>query len=172
MLSARGFAVVLVLLLAACGSDDDSTGTDDTGATSTTQGVAADDPGTTAGTVDEVGGQQQDGADGAAASDDDAPTDDDDTHEDAAAADHVVEITYADGAVVGGPATIETATGESVLLIVTSDVDEELHVHGADVYGALTAGAATEISFTADIPGQFEIELEDRGQLLATLITT
>lgn len=87
-------------------------------------------------------------------------------------ADHVVEITYAEGAVVGGPATVETATGESVLLVITSDIDEEVHVHGADVYGEVSAGDTTEIAFVAEIPGQFEIELEERGQLLATLVTT
>ncbi len=89
-----------------------------------------------------------------------------------AESDHRVEITYADGAVVGGPATIEAATGDVVTLVVSADVDDEVHVHGADATTAVVAGETVEVTFTADIPGQFEIELEDLGQLLATLVTS
>ncbi|MGI9602314.1 MAG: hypothetical protein ACR2QE_10545 [Acidimicrobiales bacterium] len=87
-------------------------------------------------------------------------------------ADHTVEITYANGAVVGGPATIETGIGDVVTMVITSDIDEEVHVHGIDVTADLVAGEATEVTFTSEIPGQFEIELEGLGQLLATLVTS
>ncbi|MDH4168317.1 MAG: hypothetical protein OEW42_01890 [Acidimicrobiia bacterium] len=89
-----------------------------------------------------------------------------------AESDHRVEITYADGAVVGGPATIEAATGDVVTLVVSADVDDEIHVHGADATAVVAAGETVEVTFTAAIPGQFEIELEDLGQLLATLVTS
>ena len=59
--------------------------------------------------------------------------------------------------------------GETVRFRVTSDVDEEIHVHGYDITKAVPAGETVPVSFKADITGIFEIEFHNSGALLAQL---
>jgi len=70
-----------------------------------------------------------------------------------------IVVSIAGGAIDGG-GRIEVETGSQVRLVVTSDVADEIHVHGYDVFGDLEPGVAAVIEFTADIPGIFEVELE------------
>ncbi len=71
----------------------------------------------------------------------------------------VIEVVFAGGSVQGG-GRIQVARGQSVVVRVTSDVTEEIHVHGYDVFLDLEPGVAGELEFVADIPGVFEVELE------------
>lgn len=73
----------------------------------------------------------------------------------------VVEIVVEDGAVVGGVETIHVELGSMVRFVVTSDTSDHVHVHGYDLFFDVTPGEETEIMFTADVPGIFEVELED-----------
>lgn len=82
----------------------------------------------------------------------------------------VVEIVIADGEVVGGPARTEVDLGDTVRFDVTSDTDDHVHVHGYDLFADVEAGGTAELEFTADIPGQFEVELEDAGFGIAELV--
>jgi hypothetical protein len=68
----------------------------------------------------------------------------------------VIEI--ADGA-VDGSGVIEVSLGETVDLWVVSDIDDELHVHGYDLVFEVEAGVPLNLSFAADIPGVFEVEV-------------
>lgn len=70
------------------------------------------------------------------------------------------EFTIQDG-VVEGPERVEVNLGDEVVLVVTSDVADEVHLHTYDVMVDVEAGETVELSFTADIPGIFEVELED-----------
>jgi cytoskeletal protein RodZ len=79
-----------------------------------------------------------------------------------------IEITVADG-VVTGPGRAEVAIGRRVNILVTADVDDEVHLHGYDVKADVGPSKAALIEFDADIPGIFEVELEDAGLLLAEL---
>ena len=88
---------------------------------------------------------------------------------DAAGADVVIEIEIVDGSVVGGVEQVEIPIGSTVALVVTADIDEELHVHGYDVFAELTAGVPGTLVFEARIPGVFEAELEGRGQRIVDL---
>lgn len=81
-----------------------------------------------------------------------------------------VEVEVRDGEVVGGVQRVEVDTGERVLLVVTSDVADEVHVHGVDITREVEAGGAVDVDFTADIPGVFEIELEERRLQLVELV--
>ena len=81
----------------------------------------------------------------------------------------VVEVTYAGGEVTGADARVPVKLGEQVVLRFTSDVVEEIHVHGYDLYVDLTPGKTEEITFTADIPGSFEVELHEAGRPLYQL---
>ncbi len=80
----------------------------------------------------------------------------------------VIEVTIADGEVTG-PARPSVAVGETVTIVVTSDVADELHVHGYDLFVTLAPGTPAELEFTADIPGIFEVELEGSHQLVFDL---
>lgn len=71
----------------------------------------------------------------------------------------VVEVVVADGEVTGG-GRVEVDLGEEVVLRVTSDVADEVHIHGYDLRAEVAAGGTIEIAFTAAVPGIFEVELE------------
>ena len=51
--------------------------------------------------------------------------------------------------------------GSQVRLQVTSDVDDELHVHGFDVEKPLRPGSTTTVELTADQQGVFEVETHE-----------
>ena len=52
---------------------------------------------------------------------------------------------------------------------VTSDVTEEVHLHGYDLTAPVSPGSPGIIEFTAEIPGVFEVELEDAHKRLFEL---
>lgn len=81
----------------------------------------------------------------------------------------VIEATYAGGEVTTAQPRVELSLGEEVVLRVTSDVDEEIHVHGYDLYEDIPAGGTGEVSFTADLPGAYEVELQQAGRPLVQL---
>lgn len=76
----------------------------------------------------------------------------------------VIEASYAGGQVTGVDARIEVPLGGKVLLRISSDVAEEIHVHGYDLYVDIPAGGTGEVAFTADLPGAYEVELHDAGR--------
>jgi hypothetical protein len=65
--------------------------------------------------------------------------------------------------------TVEVAVGDEVILVVSSDKPDEVHVHGYDQTDDVGPKERAEIEFTADIPGVFEVELEEAAQLLFEL---
>jgi hypothetical protein len=80
-----------------------------------------------------------------------------------------IVVTVAGGQVTGDTGRVPVAAGEQVTLVVTSDVADELHLHGYDLRTALTPGTPAELSFAATVPGVFEVELHDAGTVLLTL---
>lgn len=80
-----------------------------------------------------------------------------------------VELGFADGKVAGGVQRLPIRLGSTVELVVTSDVADEVHLHGYDRKANVPAGGTVTISFVADVPGVFEVELENRKAQLAQL---
>lgn len=81
----------------------------------------------------------------------------------------VVRITVLGGAPRDGIVR-ETATmGDEVVLVVTSDEADEVHVHGYDLSKLVAPGEPARIAFVADVPGRFEVELEESGVQIADL---
>ena len=62
---------------------------------------------------------------------------------------------------VTGPGRFTFTVGDPVSIWVLSDVDAEIHVHGYDLLFEATAGVPVEIALTADVPGIWEVELEE-----------
>jgi len=70
---------------------------------------------------------------------------------------------------VGGIQRPSVAEGERVVLVVTSDVADEIHLHGYDLSADAAPGSPARIAFTADVAGRFEVELENHGVQIAEL---
>lgn len=59
--------------------------------------------------------------------------------------------------------------GETVRFRVRANVADEVHVHGYDLKKDIEPGRTISFSFKADIPGIFEIELENAAEEIAQL---
>lgn len=81
----------------------------------------------------------------------------------------VVRITVVDGAPQGGIVRTTVSKGDKVVLVVKSDVADEIHLHGYDKSTEVAAGGTVRLPFTATLPGRFEVELESRGVQIADL---
>ena len=81
----------------------------------------------------------------------------------------VVEVEVAGGASSAAGQTVNAKIGQQVLIRVASDAADEVHLHGYDLKVDVAAGSSAEIEFVADIPGVFEVELEEAGLLLFEL---
>ena len=72
-----------------------------------------------------------------------------------------ITVSVRDGKVTPKPRRVEVPLGDQVRLQVTSDVDDELHVHGYEVEADLEAGRPTTVEFVADQSGIFEVETHE-----------
>jgi hypothetical protein len=82
-----------------------------------------------------------------------------------------VRITVRGGTPVGGVRRVTVGKGRRVILIITSDVADHVHLHGYDVMRDVAPGSPARLAFTATIVGTVEVELEDRGVPLARITT-
>ena len=81
----------------------------------------------------------------------------------------VVSIVVVNGQPQGGIVRQTVSKGDRVVIVVKSDVADEIHLHGYDKHADVTAGGTARLPFTADLPGRFEVELESRGVQIADL---
>lgn len=81
-----------------------------------------------------------------------------------------ISIRVENGQAIGGPAEIDVRKNDVVRFVVTSDVDDEVHVHGYDISKSVGPGQRASFRFEAEIEGIFEIELEGRAIEIATLV--
>ena len=65
--------------------------------------------------------------------------------------------------------TFDVALGQTVVLRLLSDTDQEYHVHGYDLEKKAAAGVEATFEFTADKAGSFEVESHTTDKVLATL---
>lgn len=130
-------ALLVLLLVAGCGGEDGDGAGDDAAASTTTTGAPAPggDPGASTTTTAPVSSTT--------------------------AAGRVISVTVRAGEVVGGARRERVEAGEPIVLRVDSDTADEVHVHGYDKKVDVSAGGVAEIAFTPDIPGVFEVELEE-----------
>ena len=63
----------------------------------------------------------------------------------------------------GGVPRFEASLGDLVDIVVTSDVDDEVHLHAYDMTVDVEAGGEATFRVEATIPGVFEAELHDAG---------
>jgi len=73
-----------------------------------------------------------------------------------------IRVVVKGGKPVGGIQRATVKKGQTVAIVVHSDVADEVHVHGYDLHKDVPAGGTVRIVFTATIVGEFEAELESR----------
>jgi hypothetical protein len=78
-------------------------------------------------------------------------------------------ITVRGGKPVGGVQRLEYERGDRIRFVVRSDVADEVHAHGYDVSKDVAAGGRVSFSFTADLEGVFEVELESLKEQIAEI---
>ncbi len=80
-----------------------------------------------------------------------------------------IVVSVKDGKVTPKPGRVKVTKDTQVRLLVTSDVDDELHVHGFDLEKEMPAGQTVTLKFTADQQGVFEIETHESELVLLQL---
>jgi plastocyanin len=73
------------------------------------------------------------------------------------------------GKPVGGIKKITVNKGDRVRFSVTSDVADEVHVHGYNFHKDVAKGGTVSFDFPAKIDGDFEAELESRKEQILAL---
>jgi hypothetical protein len=81
----------------------------------------------------------------------------------------VPTVIVRDGEPVGGVKELEYDAGDEIRFEVSSDVADEVHVHGYDLMQDVPAGGTVSFDFPAEIEGIFEVELEGLGEQIAEL---
>ncbi len=81
----------------------------------------------------------------------------------------LVHIQVRGGKPVGGVQTISAKKGGRVRFTITSDVSDEIHVHGYNLHKEVPAGGRVSFDFPASIDGIFIVELEHRSEQIASL---
>lgn len=76
------------------------------------------------------------------------------------------------GKLVSGPPQLEVTEGDTVSITVTSNEEEEFHLHGYDRSIDLSPGEQATLTLVADMSGAYPFELEHRKAELGTLIVT
>jgi hypothetical protein len=71
-----------------------------------------------------------------------------------------IDVTVTDEG-VDGEERYEAPLGAEVTITVTSTFADEVHVHGYNLFTTLEPDVPGRITFVADVPGIFEVELED-----------
>ena len=79
------------------------------------------------------------------------------------------------GEAVGGPAEIKATKGDTVVIVVSADAPDDIHLHGYDIEKKVAPGQPARFRFKANLEGEFEIEshvAEDAGRdpLVGTLV--
>ncbi|MEM8925614.1 MAG: hypothetical protein AAGD35_19080 [Actinomycetota bacterium] len=98
---------------------------------------------------------------------DDAAMDDDAMDDETAMDDGVaIDVSVADGEIDVESSRIDVALGSEVTITVEADIVEHAHLHGYDIFADIAPGSPGVITFTADVPGVFEVELEDSRTFL------
>lgn len=80
-----------------------------------------------------------------------------------------VRIVVRGGLPVGGPRRVTVSRGRRVVLTVTSDVSDHVHLHGYDLMQDVGPGMPARIAFRATRAGTVEAELEDAGVQIARI---
>ena len=80
-----------------------------------------------------------------------------------------ITIVLKNGKVSPNGDRVDLDKGEPFVLDITSDRDDEVHVHGFDIEIEVEAGDHVQVPMTADRTGRFEVESHHPEMLIVTL---
>jgi FtsP/CotA-like multicopper oxidase with cupredoxin domain len=81
----------------------------------------------------------------------------------------LVQVRVAGGMVETAQRRVRVSRGDRVRIQVQSDQADEVHVHGFDLSEEVGPGKPATVEFTADLPGVWEVELENAKRKLFDL---
>ena len=79
------------------------------------------------------------------------------------------ELVVKDGKLASGSSVLKAQQNDNVVIKITNDEDEELHLHGYDKSVDLEKGKQASLSFKATLTGRFPFELEKSKTELGVL---
>lgn len=80
-----------------------------------------------------------------------------------------ITIELANGKVSPNGSRVNLSKGEPFVLDITSDRDDEVHVHGYDKEIAVKAGKRVKVEMVADRTGRYEVESHHPEMLIVVL---
>jgi plastocyanin len=81
-----------------------------------------------------------------------------------------VDVSIADGVAKPLNASYQATVGQPITFRVTSDAEDELHVHSTPEHSFdVKAAPGQTFTFTVDVPGRVEVELHHLNVVLATI---
>ena len=81
----------------------------------------------------------------------------------------VISITAVNARPVGGIKRPTVKKGQTVRLVIRTNVGTEVHLHGYNIEKNVKKGVPTVIQFVAKVPGRFALELHPMDAQLAQL---
>jgi hypothetical protein len=81
----------------------------------------------------------------------------------------VISINVVNARPVGGIKRPSVKKGQTVRIVVRTNVGSAVHLHGYNIEKPVKKGTPTVIQFVAKVPGRFELELHPMDVLLAQL---
>lgn len=85
----------------------------------------------------------------------------------------MIDISVADGAVTPTNATVQGAVGQPIVLVVSSDVVDSLHVHSVPEHVFdVEARPDQRFEFTVRVPGRVDVELHNLHRTVVTIEAT
>jgi heme/copper-type cytochrome/quinol oxidase subunit 2 len=81
----------------------------------------------------------------------------------------LIQVRVAGGKVETAERRVTVSRGDRVRVQVESDVADEVHVHGFDLSKQVGPGTPATVEFTANLPGVWEVELENAKRKLFDL---
>lgn len=86
----------------------------------------------------------------------------------------MIEVDISDGEITPRGEVVDVTVGEDVAFVVTSDTDEELHVHGEpELLIEVEAGMKdAEFTYSPEVPGRIGVETHGSGVTVVTLVAT
>lgn len=82
----------------------------------------------------------------------------------------VIDVTISDGQATPLNQQVRAAVKQPIIIQVTSDADDELHVHASPEHTfAVKPGALQSFQFEVQVPGKVDVELHHLDRVVATI---
>jgi hypothetical protein len=81
----------------------------------------------------------------------------------------VFDLVLKDGKLASGQSVMQVHQGEQIVLRISSNTTDELHLHGYDLHARITPQQTAVLEFSANRTGRFTLELHEAQTELGAL---